>query len=214
MRRYMVVNAKGGCGKSTLATNIAAYFASQWENVDVTLADFDPQQSSMDWLAVRPEDRPPITGIDAHSEGLKKLNPHTDFLVMDAPASTHGPELTAILKHAETVILPVLPSTVDMRAASRFIEEIRNVGKVSRKEVKIGVVANRVREHYSIYHDLEEFLKTLKVPVIGHLRDAQNYVRAYGNGLGVWELAPYMAWQEWQQWEPIAQWLESKRSQP
>ncbi|HKK71783.1 MAG TPA: ParA family protein [Candidatus Krumholzibacteria bacterium] len=214
MRRYMVVNAKGGCGKSTLATNIAAYFASQWENVNVSLADFDPQQSSMDWLAVRPEDRPPIAGIDAHSEGLKKLNPHTDFLVMDAPASTHGPELTAILKHAETVIIPVLPSTVDMRAASRFIEEIRNVGKVSRREVKIGVVANRVREHYSIYRELEEFLKTLKVPVIGHLRDAQNYVRAYGNGLGVWELAPYMAWQEWQQWEPIAQWLESKRSQP
>ena len=71
MRRYMVVNAKGGCGKSTLATNIAAYFASQWENADVTLADFDPQQSSMDWLAVRPEDRPPIAGIDAHPKGSR-----------------------------------------------------------------------------------------------------------------------------------------------
>jgi len=214
MRRYMVVNAKGGCGKSTLATNIAAYFASQWENVNVTLADFDPQQSSMDWLSVRPEERPAITGINAHADGLRGLNPHTDFLVMDAPASTHGPDLTAIMKHAETVLIPVLPSTIDMRAATRFIEEIRNVGKVSRKEVKIGVVANRVREHYSIFQELEEFLKSQPVQVVGHLRDAQNYVRAYGAGLGVWELAPYQAWQEWQQWEPIAQWMESKKSQP
>ena len=214
MRRFTVVNAKGGCGKSTLATNIAAYFASMWENAHVTLADFDPQQSSMDWLAVRPEDRPPIHGINAFEDGLRSLSPATDFLVMDAPASTHGPELTAILKHAETVVIPVLPSTVDMNAARRFIEEIRAVGKVERKEVKIGLVANRVRENYSIFEELDEFLKKLGVPYLGHLRDAQNYVRAYGRGLGVWELPPYLAWQEWQQWEPIAKWLESKRSQP
>src|SRR5690606_29608499 len=97
MRRYIVLNAKGGCGKSTLATNIAAYFASQWEDVNVTLADFDPQQSSMDWLAQRPGDRPPITGINAYREGLRHLAPNTDFLIMDAPASTHGPALTAML---------------------------------------------------------------------------------------------------------------------
>lgn len=214
MRRYTVVNAKGGCGKSTLATNIAAYFASQWEDAQVTLADFDPQQSSMDWLAERPEERPPITGINAHQDGLRGLSPHTDFLVMDAPASTHGKELTAVLKHSETVLIPVLPSTVDMKAAARFIEEVRAVGKVQRKQVKLGVVANRVRENYSIFAELDEFLQGLGVPYIGHLRDAQNYVRAYGRGLGVWELAPYQAWPEWQQWEPIAKWLEGRRSQP
>lgn len=214
MRRFTVVNAKGGCGKSTLATNIAAYFASQWENANVTLADFDPQQSSMDWLAARPDDRPAITGIDAHRSGLRSLSPYTDFLVMDAPASTHGADLTNVLKHAETVLIPVLPSTVDMNAARRFIEEIRAVGKVERKEIKIGVVANRVRENYSIFGELDEFLQGLGVPYLGHLRDAQNYVRAYGKGLGVWELPPYQAWPEWQQWEPIAKWLESRRSQP
>lgn len=214
MRRYTVVNAKGGCGKSTLATNIAAYFASQWENVHVTLADFDPQQSSMDWLAARPEDRPTIHGINAVEDGLKHLAPTTDYLVMDAPASTHGPDLTAVLKHAETVLIPVLPSSVDMKAAARFIEEIRAVGRVQRKEIKMGLVANRVREHYTIFGELDEFLQRLRVPYLGHLRDAQNYVRAYSRGLGVWELAPYQAWPEWQQWEPIAKWLESKRSQP
>lgn len=214
MRRYMVLNAKGGCGKSTIATNIAAYFASMWENVNVTLADFDPQQSSMDWLADRPEHVPPITGINAYKDGLKGLSPATDFLVMDARASTHGPDLTALVKHAETIIVPVLPSTVDMKAATRFIEELQNVGKVERKEVKIGVIANRVRENYSIFQELDEYLQKLKVPYIGHLRDAQNYVRAYTRGLGIHELPPYLAMQDWEQWEPIVKWLESKRSQP
>lgn len=214
MRRYMVLNAKGGCGKSTLATNIAAYFASQWENVNVTLADFDPQQSSMDWLASRPEDRPPITGINAYKDGLKGLSPATDFLVMDARAATHGPDLTALIKHAETIIVPVLPSTVDMKACTRFIEELQSVGKVERKEVKIGVIANRVREHYSIFEELDEYLQKLKVPYIGHLRDAQNYVRAYTRGLGIHELPPYLAWPDWEQWEPVVRWLESTRSRP
>ncbi len=214
MRRYMVLNAKGGCGKSTLATNIAAYFASQWENVNVTLADFDPQQSSMDWLELRPPERPAIHGINAYKDGLRSLPSNTDFLVMDARASTHGPDLTALVKHAETIIVPVLPSTVDMNACTRFVEELLKVGKVERKEVKIGVVANRVRENYSIFDDLDEYLQKLKVPYLGHLRDAQNYIRAYTRGLGIHELPPYLAAPDWEQWEPIVKWLESKRSQP
>lgn len=214
MRRYMVLNAKGGCGKSTLATNIAAYFASEWENVNVTLADFDPQQSSMDWLSIRPDHVPAITGINAYKDGLKHLAPNTDFLVMDARAATHGPDLTALVKHAETIIVPVLPSTVDMKACTRFIEELLNVGKVERKEVKIGVIANRVRENYSIFAELDEYLQKLKVPYLGHLRDAQNYVRAYTRGMGVHELPPYLASPDWEQWEPVVKWLESKRSTP
>jgi len=214
MRRYMVLNAKGGVGKSTIATSIAAYFASQWENVNVTLADFDPQQSSMDWLSLRPPERPAITGINAYRDGLKGLSPATDFLVMDARASTHGPDLTALIRHAETILIPVLPSTVDMKACTRFIEELQKVGRVERKEVKIAVIANRVRETYSIFGELQEYLDTLKIPYLGHLRDAQNYVRAYTRGLGIHELPPYLAWPDWEQWEPIVKWLESKRSQP
>ena len=104
----MVMNAKGGCGKSTLATSIAAYFATHWEGV-VSLADYDPQTSSLDWLSKRPADRDPIVGVDATKEGLTHLPRNTDYLVIDPPARAHGAELTQLVRHAETVVVPVLP---------------------------------------------------------------------------------------------------------
>ena len=214
MRKYMVLNAKGGCGKSTLATNIAAYFASQWEDANVTLADFDPQQSSLDWLESRPEERDPIQGLNAAKEGLKHLDRKTDFLVIDAPARMHGPDLTAMLRQTETVVIPVLPSTIDIKACKHYIEELNKNSRVQNKQVKIGVVANRCRENYSIYDELYDFLDRLKMPFLTTLRDAQNYVRAYTRGLGIYELPPYLAWPDWEQWEPLTKWLESKRSQP
>lgn len=149
MRTIMVINAKGGVGKSTLATNIAAYFASNWDAV-VSLADYDPQGSSMDWLAKRPPDRDKIHGVDAHKQGLTHLDRNTDFLIVDAPARAHGSELTQFVRHAESLVVPVLPSPIDISAAAKFIRELLDVGKVERKEVKVAVVANRVRENLLI----------------------------------------------------------------
>lgn len=213
MRTIMVMNAKGGCGKSTLATSIAAYYASHWEGV-VALADYDPQTSSLDWLSKRPADRDPIVGIDATQEGLKHLPRNTDYLVIDPPARVHGPELTQLVRHAETIVVPVLPSPVDINAASKFIHELLDVGKVERREVKLAVVANRVRENLLVFGELEKFLDGLKVPFIATLRDAQNYIRAYSRGLGVHELPPYLAEPDWKQWKPLVEWLESRRSRP
>jgi len=213
MRTIMVINAKGGVGKSTLATNIAAYFASNWDAV-VSLADYDPQGSSMDWLAKRPPDRDKIHGVDAHKQGLTHLDRNTDFLIVDAPARAHGSELTQFVRHAESLVVPVLPSPIDISAAAKFIRELLDVGKVERKEVKVAVVANRVRENLLIYEELEKFLDTLKVPVIARLRDTQNYIRAYSRGLGIHELPEYLSWPDQEQWEPLVKWLESKRSQP
>ncbi len=213
MRTIMVINAKGGCGKSTLATNIAGYFASNWDAV-VSLADFDPQGSSLDWLAKRPPERDKIHAVDAHNEGLRHLDRNSDFLIVDSPARSHGSELTQMVRHAETVVVPVLPSPIDINAAGKFVQELLDVGKVERKEVKVAVVANRVRENLLIYEELEKFLDTLKVPVIARLRDTQNYIRAYARGLGIHELPEYLSWPDQEQWEPLVKWLESKRSQP
>ncbi len=212
MRHIMVLNAKGGCGKSTLATNIAAYFATQ--GAEVALADYDPQRSSLDWLERRPADRAPISGVAAFEEGLRHVPRSADIVVSDAPARSHGPELTNLVNHAETIVLPVLPSTIDMQATTAFLGELLKVGKVQRKQVKIGAIANRVRDNTLIFDDLDEYLTKARVPYIAALREAQNYVRAYTRGLGIFELPEYLAWPDWDEWEPLTAWLRSKRSQP
>ncbi len=208
----MVMNAKGGCGKSTLATNIASYFAS--EGAAVVLADYDPQRSSLDWLERRPENRPEITGIAAFEEGLRYAPRGADVVVIDAPARSHGRELTDLVRHAETIVVPVLPSTIDMQATATFLEELKAVGKVHRKQAKIATVANRVRDNTLIWYDLDEYLTKTRVPYVAALREAQNYVRAYTRGLGIFELPEYLAWPDWDEWEPLTAWLRSKRSQP
>jgi chromosome partitioning protein len=212
MRHVMVLNAKGGCGKSTLSTNVAVFFAKGGHQV--CIADYDPQASSLDWLAQRPADLPPISGVPAYEEGLRNVPRSTDVLVIDAPARVHGLELNELVRRAETIIVPVLPSSVDMKACAHFMAELLEIGKVSRKQARLGLIANRVREHTLIYEELDQYLSKLKVPYLGCLREAQNYVRAYARGMGVLELPEYLASPDWAQWEPIGQWLCSKRSQP
>lgn len=212
MRHIMVLNSKGGCGKSTLATNLASYYATQEQKV--ALVDYDPQGSSMEWLSRRPEDRPAISGVAAYQDGLRGMPRNADVAIIDAPARTHGKELTELLRHAETVIVPVLPSTIDIEASGRFLDELLETGKVARKEIKVGVVANRVREYTLIAEELDEYLEKLKLPYITRLREAQNYIRAYTRGLGVFELPEYLAWPDWEQWQPLLDWLGSRRSRP
>jgi chromosome partitioning protein len=208
----MVLNAKGGCGKSTLSTNVAVFFAK--EGRQVCIADYDPQRSSLDWLAQRPADLPPITGVPAFEDGLRSVPRTTDVLVIDAPARVHGVELNELVRRAETILVPVLPSSVDMKACTHFMDELLEIGKVSRKQARLALIANRVREHTLIYEELDQYLSKLKVPYLGCLREAQNYVRAYARGMGVLELPEYLASPDWKQWEPIGEWLSSKRSQP
>ncbi|MEW6354105.1 MAG: ParA family protein [Pseudomonadota bacterium] len=211
MRSIMVLNAKGGCGKSTLATNLASYYANQ--GLPVTLADFDPQGSSMDWLAARALDRPAIHGIAAWQDGLRPPK-DTERLIIDAPARVHGKELTDMVRRAQTVLIPVLPSPIDIRAAAAFIKDLLLVGKISREETKLAVVANRAREYTLAYQVLEDFLNNLDIPFITTLRDSQNYIRAAERGLGIFELAPSMVEQDLEQWQPLIRWLNSKRSVP
>ena len=212
MRHIMVLNAKGGCGKSTLATNIASYFAT--EGASVALADYDPQRSGLDWLDRRPDNRAPIAGVPGFESGLRRVPRTADFVIIDAPARSHGKELIDLVKHAETIVVPVLPSTIDMQATSTFLQELQALGKIERKQAKIGAVANRVRDNTLIFDDLDEYLTKARVPYVAALREAQNYVRAYTRGLGIFELPEYLAWPDWEEWKPLTSWLRSVRSQP
>lgn len=212
MRHVMVMNAKGGCGKTTLATNVAAHFAL--EGYKVVLADYDPQRSALDWLAARPEELPTITGVPAYDDGLRGVPRDTEVVVIDAPARTHGAEMNELVRRAETILVPILPSPIDMKAAVHFLGEIQELGRVQREQARLAVVANRVRENTLLFDELDKYLGKLKVPYLSALRQSTNYLRAYQRGMGVLELPEYLAWPDWQQWEPITKWLGSKRSQP
>jgi len=212
MRHVMVMNAKGGCGKSTLATNIACHFAT--EDYKVALADYDPQRTSLDWLEVRPADLPKITGVAAFDDGLRGVPRDTEVLVIDAPARTHGSEMNELVRRAETIIVPVMPSPIDLKACANFLAELLELGKVQREQARLAVIANRVRENTLMFEELDAYLGKLKVPYLSALRQSTNYLRAYQRGMGVFELPEYLAWPDWKQWEPITKWLGSKKSQP
>jgi chromosome partitioning protein len=212
MRSVMVLNSKGGSGKSTVATNLASYYASQGNKV--ILVDLDPQASSLDWLASRPSGRGSISGIDG-AAGRYRLPRNADYVIYDTPAAVQGAELSALLRRAQSIIIPVLPSPIDMRAATPFIKKVLDNNRVARKEARVALIANRCRENYNIYHQLDSYLrKVRKAPFISVLRETQNYVRAAERGLGIFELPPYAVRKDLDQWDPIIRWLNSKRSQP
>jgi chromosome partitioning protein len=212
MRHILVANAKGGCGKSTIATSLAAYFAS--EGYATALADYDPQASALSWLEQRPAEYAPIVGVAGFNDGLRGVPKNTEYLVIDSPARAHGKELTELVKRAETIVVPVLPSPIDIKAAEKFVEELLGISKVAEKKAKAALVANRVKENTLIFEELDEVLSKLKVPYVASFREAQNYIRAYQRGIGIHELPPYLAWPDWEQWDPLIEWLDSRRSLP
>lgn len=212
MRSIMVLNSKGGSGKSTVSTNLASYYASQGKKV--VLADFDPQSSSLEWLAARSSGRKSILGIDA-SSGNFRVPRSVEYVIYDTPAAVYGKDLSALLRRAQSIIIPILPSPIDMRAATPFIQKVLDNGRVSRKECRVALIANRCRENTNVYHQLDSFLKKVrKAPFISVLRETQNYNKAAERGLGIFELAPYLVKRDRDQWEPIVKWLASKRSIP
>ena len=212
MRSIMVINSKGGSGKSTVATNLASCLAVQKKNV--VLVDHDPQGSSMAWLRARPPARPPIRGIATYENKAKRAGRNTDYVIMDVPAGLHGAALSKMVGKAQSILIPVLPSPIDMHAATDFIDEIRKSAPVQRKRAKLALLANRSRDFTNIYWELDEFLSRQRIPFLTRLRDSQHYIRAAERGLGVFEIAPVATALDREQWQPVIKWIKSKRSQP
>ena len=215
MRVILVVNSKGGCGKTTLVTNLAGYYAAAGKKV--ALADFDPQGSSMDWLSARPEDRPPIHGVAAWENSLR-VPKNIDYVIIDAPSGIQGRALADLVRRAGTIIIPVLPSPFDMRAAGRFVQTIVALKKVTAQQVKLATVANQVRERTLIAGELGSYLSALrlpngkKLPCKTALRASQSYIRAAEHGLSIFEFAPYATQIDREQWRPLLRWLNSAHS--
>jgi chromosome partitioning protein len=208
MKTILVMNAKGGSGKTTIATNLAAYYALR--GVKTALADFDDQASSLEWLEARDPSLPPIEGIKGWEDRVRPAA-GTERLILDSPAHIKGREVSDLVRRADSIVVPVLPSPIDIRAAAHFIGDILTLGKIRAHEARIAVVANRVKEHTLVYEKLEAFLNSLKIPFVTHLRDSMNYIRAAERGMGVLELPLYLIERELEQWKPLVQWLERKK---
>jgi len=215
LEKIIVLNSKGGCGKTTIATNLASLYSS--EGFITALMDYDPQGSSLRWLKVRPKEAGTVYAVPAAERQKTAMTlawqmrvPHeTQRIIIDAPAGVDDIQLQNFVRQANTIIIPVLPSPIDIHAATHFIQSLLLVGKVRQHGVRVGVVANRVKQNTQVYQSLQRFLDTLKLPLITTLRDTQHYVRAAERGIGVHELWDKRANIDREQWQPLWQWLES-----
>ena len=205
MKKILVINPKGGCGKTTIATNLASYYAL-W-GVPTGLVDFDAQRSSTEWLAARPAANESIHAM-VGGDNLRYPN-SLRRVVMDAPARTTAARNHRLLRAADVALIPVLPSAIDIRAASLFLGETLMSGAA--RGTRIGIIANRVRENTLIYGRLREFLRNIGIPFVTTLRDTQNYVRAAQLGIGIFEMAPSQVEADLEQWRPLINWVEGKR---
>jgi chromosome partitioning protein len=217
MQRILVLNPKGGSGKTTIATNLASYFATQ--NERPMLFDNDPQGSSTRWLKKRKPEQLFIHGVAAFERSTRmtrafqmRIPPETQHVVVDTPAAVVGQDLPELTKGADAIIVPVLPSDIDIHACSKCIADLLLIAKVRRDEHRIGVVANRVKRNTLIYQSLLRFLEALRIPVITTIRDSQNYVRASELGVGVFEMKPYLVASDLEDWYPLLNWLKAKES--
>jgi chromosome partitioning protein len=214
LNKVLVLNPNGGCGKSTLATNLAACYAQR--KPAPAIMDYDPQGSTIAWLQRRPDDLPEIHGIAAFKKSMQatrswqlRVPNETVNLLIDSPAGVDHHDLRELTRDATSILVPVLPSSMDIHAASRCIADLLLVAKVDRRDRKLAVVANRTRKNTRSFAKLMRFLDSLGIPIIAVLRDSQNFVRAAEQGMGLCEMQPSRVKTDLEQIQKIVDWLDA-----
>ena len=208
MKTIVVMNPKGGSGKSTLATNLAGYYAN-W-GARVALADMDAQKTSLAWLRARPREYPRIHGVSA-PRGQVAAPPDTGVLILDTPAALGDDSVGELISRADALIIPVLPSPLDIQAAGYFIYRLLFKHRTSGVDLDICVVANRVRTRTRAYQSLVRFIESIDIPFIATLRDSSNYLKAAEQGLSLFDMRTRGAREDMEQWSALTHWLGRER---
>lgn len=213
MQTTVVMNAKGGVGKTTIATNLASYFAVN--GVTTTIMDHDPQGSSLRWLDQRASDAPAIHAAAAAGQqggSLKSIGRHvpneTRQLIIDAPAGPDRAFIKEMLGRADVVLVPVAPSALDLHATANFIESLLLVGGLRNRNVRAAVIANRARSSTAVYEPLERFVRSLRLTFLTHLLDSDVYLESGDTGYGIFELDRRRTAEERRQFQPVIDWVK------
>lgn len=216
MRKVVIANLKGGSGKTTIATSLAAWWACAGRNT--CLLDLDPQGAAAAWLKRRPKSRPSIHGLSLPSRPAAvtlsfalRIPPAVERLVVDTAAGLNGSSLADTVRGAAAVLIPVAPGEMDSAAAARTIADLLVVAKLGKSSGRLAVVANRVKRGTVGARRLERFMGSLKIPLIATLHDAQAYSHAVREGLGIGELKSYRTGGEFEAWRPLLEWLETRQ---
>jgi chromosome partitioning protein len=208
------MNTKGGCGKTTVAINLASYCACQ--GYATSLFDYDRQASSSRWLKQRKPARPPIHGVAAFEpprDGMTRswqmrLPENTRYVITDTPAGYALVDVEDRVAEADVILIPVLPSSIDIHSTADFIRDLLLVGRARAHNTRLAIVTNRTRIHTKAVEKLERFLQNLDIPVIARIRDTQHYVNAAEQGLGIHELAERDAQKDIESWATLLDWLD------
>lgn len=195
MKNILIANSKGGAGKTTLATNLAGYFANLGDRV--MMSDLDRQKSSTQWLQRRPAEFSPI-----HT---KIANP--DWVITDSPAGFRAEKLTDAIKKADYVIVPIQPSAFDIGAASDFLDLLIEEKSVSKNKTQVALVGMRVNPRTHAATRLDEFMAYTGFPILTNLRNAQAYTTAAEYGISIFEMRPSIVAQDIEQWAPLLNWI-------
>jgi chromosome partitioning protein len=217
MQRIVILNSKGGSGKTTVAINLAACFSTLGDH-PAALMDLDPQGSAMRWLRRRPGDRPSIHGIAAFERSSSvtrtwqlRVPPECETLIVDTPAAIDPQTLPDVTRGAHAILVPVMPSEIDIHATAKCVADLLLIAKVRRSEGRLGIVANRVRANTLVSQSLMRFLRSLDIPLVATLRDSQNYLRSAELGIGVSEMPRWQAWPDLGEWERLLEWLSGRK---
>jgi chromosome partitioning protein len=215
--RISVMNTKGGCGKTTIATNLASYCASL--GYGTVLFDYDRQASSSRWANARPPSRPPIHCVAAYESppvGVTRawqmrIPQETRYVITDTPAGYAMVDIEDRVAETDVILIPVLPSSIDIHSTADFIRDLLLIGKARTHNTRLAIVTNRTRIRTRAVEKLERFLNKLDIPVIARIRDTQHYISAAEQGLGIHELDERDAQKDQETWAELLNWLDSNR---